>query len=440
MASEKDLTQGSIRSHLIALAVPASMGMLFDTLYNLTDNWFAGLISDTALVGLSIASVVFLLLIAISIGLQSGTSAVVAPDFSTQNKPAVKQWVNNAFGIGLLMSAIILVAGLLASNTLLDILSDDTAAKSEGWRYLVVIILGNMAYAITSVCAGALMAMGNTVSYRNVLIVGFFANWILNPLLTFQLGLGITGLALATLIIKLASAFYLMLVVKRQIGIVPRPAFQWERWKNTLKQVLPASFNFLTIIIGGFIIVAFIGRFGSEAVAGYSVALRIEQVLLLPALGLNAAVMALVGQNYGAGLTDRIKQTYRMSLMLGLYVSLVCIPVMIFASPYMMGIFTDNAEIIRIGTLYLRADAVAFFAYVVIFTCVAVLQAIKQPNFPMLVGIIRQLILPVAVNYVLIVMLGYPVIALFWSIVIIVIFSAILMLWYTQRQLKRLPN
>jgi len=204
--------------------------------------------------------------------------------------------------------------------------------------------------------------------------------------------------------------------------------------------VLPASFNFLTIIIGGFIIMAFIGRFGSNAVAGYSVALRIEQMLLLPALGLNAAVMALVGQNYGAQLTDRIRQTYRRSLQLGFTVSLVCIPLMIFASPYMMALFTENAEIIDVGTLYLRADAVAFFAYVVIFTCVAVLQAIKQPNFPMVVGIIRQLILPVSVNYVLIIMLGYPIPALFWSIVIIVIVSALLMVWYTQKQLKRLTT
>ncbi|WP_395376687.1 MATE family efflux transporter [Marinicella sp. W31] len=438
MATEKDLTKGSIRSHLIALSIPASMGMLFDTLYNLTDNWFAGKVSDTALVGLSIASVVFLLLIAITIGLQSGTSAVIAPDYSKRDQTAVKQWVNNAFGIGLLMSIVVLITGLLYSPALLDILSDDSAAKTEAWRYLIVIIIGNAAYAITSVCAGTLMAMGNTTSFRNVLVIGFFANWILNPLLTFYFGLGITGLALATLIIKLASAFYLMFVVKRKIGIMPRPSFQWLRWKETLQQVLPASFNFLTIIIGGFIIVAFIGRFGSNAVAGYSVALRIEQMLLMPALGLNAAVMALVGQNYGANLTDRIRQTYRRSLQLGFYVSLICIPLMIFASPYMMGLFTNNQEIIDIGTLYLRADAVAFFAYVIIFTCVAVLQAIKQPNFPMVIGIIRQLILPVAVNYVLIVMLGYPVAALFWSIVMIVIFSALLMLWYTQRQLNRM--
>ncbi|HHL32579.1 MAG TPA: MATE family efflux transporter, partial [Oceanospirillales bacterium] len=107
-----DLTQGPIKSHLIKLAIPASLGMMFDTLYNLTDNWFAGMISDNALVGLSIASIVFLLLIAITVGLQSGTSAMVAPDFANKNQPQVRSWIANSLGIGLLMSVVIVLLGL----------------------------------------------------------------------------------------------------------------------------------------------------------------------------------------------------------------------------------------------------------------------------------------------------------------------------------------
>ena len=171
-----DLTKGSIYSHLIKLAIPASMGMMFDTLYNLTDNWYAGMISDTALVGLSLASIVFILLIAITIGLQSGTSAIVAPDFAKKNVDKVNTWIANSLSVGLVMSVIILVLGLLFSDDLLSLLSDDKAAKQQGWDYLFIILLGNSAYAISSICAGALIAMGNTKIYRNVLVIGFFAN------------------------------------------------------------------------------------------------------------------------------------------------------------------------------------------------------------------------------------------------------------------------
>jgi len=440
MSEQQDLTQGSIKPHLIRLAIPASMGMMFDTLYNLTDNWFAGMISDNALVGLSIASIVFILLIAITIGLQSGISAMVAPDFANKNQTKINSWIANGIGIGLVMSVFIIIIGVNYAGHLMDLLSKDSIAKEASWDYLYIIILGNLAYAVSSVCAGALIAMGNTVIYRNVLVAGFFGNLILNPLLTFYFGMGIKGLALATVIIKSCSAIYLFIALKNKTSVFHWPQFNLERWKPCLKQILPSSFNFLTIIIGAFIIVAFIGRFGSEAVAGYSVALRIEQVLLLPVLGLSSAVMAIVGQNFGVQAFDRIQETMKHTLILGLLISCLFIPIMIFAGPLLMGFFTDNEEIIATGTLYLQADAAAFYGYVIIFACVAVLQAIKQPNFPLVIGILRQLILPIVVNYILIVQLGYPLPYLFWSIVIIVIVSALIMYWYTHKQLSQLTQ
>jgi putative MATE family efflux protein len=436
--NDNNLTKGTIYSHLIKLAIPASMGMMFDTLYNLTDNWYAGMISDTSLVGLSLASIVFLLLIAMTVGLQSGTSAIVAPDFAKKHSEKVKTWIANSLSIGLIMSVLILALGFVFSDNLLNLLSDDKSAKQQGWDYLFIIIIGNSAYAISSICAGALIAMGNTKIYRNVLVIGFFANIILNPILTFQLNMGIRGLALATLLIKIVSAIYLFQSLHKFLHSYIWPQFNWTVIKSSLRQIIPASLNFLTIIVGAFFIVAFVGRFGSESVAGYSVALRIEQVLLLPVLGLSSAVMALVGQNYGVNNIHRVHETYTKSLKLGLLVSVVFIPIMIFASPLLIGFFTDNKQMIEVGRQYLQIDATAFYAYVIIFTCVSVLQAIKQPLFPLVVGLSRQLILPVGINYILIVKYGYPLITLFWSVAIIVIVSAIVMMWYSQKQINQL--
>ena len=126
------------------------------------------------------------------------------------------------------------------------------------------------------------------------------------PILTFQLGLGIKGLALATVIIKTSAAIYLFFALQKQTKHFHWPRFNWYHWLVCLKQILPSSFNFLTIIVGAFIIVAFVGRFGSEAVAGYSVAVRIEQVLLLPVIGLSSAVMALARKYFGIVAHDRM--------------------------------------------------------------------------------------------------------------------------------------
>jgi len=198
----------------------------------------------------------------------------------------------------------------------------------------------------------------------------------------------------------------------------------------------------LTIILGGFITVALIGQFGSEHVAGYTVGLRLEQVLLLPALGLNSAVMAIAGQNMGVGYYDRVGQTYRKGLLIGFLMAVVSIPVMYFLSPMAMGLFSDDSAIKNTGVTYLRIDTLVFYAYVVLFQSVAVLQAMQKPMFPMYLGIARQLVVPASINYVLIVMWDYPMVSMFYTIVTVVILSAIIAFFYTTREINRVkgPN
>ena len=194
----------------------------------------------------------------------------------------------------------------------------------------------------------------------------------------------------------------------------------------------------LSVILGGFISVALIGRFGSQHIAGYSIGLRLEQLLLLPALGMNSAVMAIAGQNFGAGNAERVRQTYSESLKIGLAMAAISIPVMVFLSPQMMTLFTDSSTIVATGTAYLRIDAVAFYAYVVLFLTTATLQAIKQPLFPMVLGLARHLLVPVSINVLLIVYFDFPMLSVFYTLIGVVLVSAISAHLFTSWRLKKL--
>ncbi len=419
------------------------MGMVFNTLYNLTDFWFAGRLSDDALAGVSIAGNVFFLLMAIGMGIQTGASALIAPvvgrgDHDDAERQTVADWVDQVFGLSLALSLIVLVAGWSLAEPLVQFLGAEANIVPLSMQYISMILWGSFTFVLTFAAAGALMALGDTRSNRNALAIGFFANLVLNPLLTFGLDLGVTGLALATVLIKAASAVYLYVVLTRALGRKCLPRFNLNQWLALLKQVLPASFNMLTIILGGFITVSLIGRFGSEHVAGYSVGLRLEQVLLLPALGLNTAVMAIAGQNLGAGHMDRVKLIYASGLKVGLVMATVCIPVMIYLSPTMMRFFSGDSAIQATGAAYLKIDAIAFYAYVVLFLSTATLQALKQPMFPLILGLARQLIIPVSINYWLIVYRGYPMISIFYTIVSVVVLASFVAHWYTLRQLAKL--
>jgi putative MATE family efflux protein len=437
LTKNQSLTEGPVLGHLVRLSIPASMGMIFNTLYNLSDFWFAGLLSDDALAGVSIAGSVFFLLLAIGIGVQTGASAVIAPLVGQGDQSTVGDWVDQVFGLSLLLSGLILLVGWFVAEPLVIFLGAEPSIAPLSMEYVNITLLGAFTFILSFAAAGVLMAMGDTKSNRNALAVGFFLNLVLNPLLTFTLDFGVSGLALATVIIKGASAIYLYYVLSQALGRYSRPRFHASKWIVLLRQVLPASFNMLFMILGGFITVSLLGRFGSSHVAGYAVGLRLEQVLLLPALGLNAAVMAIAGQNLGAGHHDRVKETYQTGLKVGLAMAAVSIPVMLFLSPALMGVFTADEAIKQTGAAYLKIDAIAFYAYVVLFLSTATLQAMKQPLFPMVLGIARQLVIPVSINYWLIVYLDYPMMSVFYTIVSVVVIAAFVAHWYTMRQLTK---
>ena len=435
--SGDDLTEGSIVTHLIRLAIPASMGMIFNTLYNLTDLWFAGMLSSAALAGMSIAGSVFFLLIGIGAGIQSGTAAMVASDVGRKEMTHVHSWVGNAVGIAVLVSIAAIIFGWFAGDRLIRFLGAEADSAPLAQEYLQVTLLGTVFFLLASVAAGALMALGDTKSNRNALGAGFVVNFALNPLLIFVLDLGVAGLALATVIIKAATAAYLFWVLASRLKRRLLPAFDFARWGQLLAQIVPASFSMMTIILGSFITIYFIGRFGDDQVAGYSVGLRLEQVLLLPALGMNAAVMAIAGQNFGAGNYQRVLETYRQSLIIAGVMAVVFFPVMVFGSPAMVRFFSDDPAIVATGSTYLRIDAIAYFAYAVLFLSVAVLQARKQPVFPMFLGIARQLVFPACINYALIIWFDMPMISIFITIVGVVIIAAAVSHWWTMRALRR---
>ncbi|ASJ73055.1 Multidrug export protein MepA [Granulosicoccus antarcticus IMCC3135] len=418
--------------------------MVFNTLYNLTDFWFAGQLSSDALAGVSIAGSVFFLLLALGLGIQIGAAALIAPiagqsGDDDERRGSIADWVDQILGLSLVLSLVVLIAGLLVATPLVHFLGAEVNTVAPlALEYIGTILWGAFTFILTFAAAGALMALGDTHSNRNALAIGFVANLGLNPLLTFGLDMGVTGLALATVLIKGASALYLYRVLTRRLGRRCRPRFSSDKWAALLRQTIPASGNMLTIILGGFITVALIGRFGSQHVAGYSVGLRLEQVLLLPALGLNSAVMAIAGQNLGAGHLDRVRQIYTIGLQLGLAMAAVFIPIMVFLSPVLMGFFSDDPDIQHTGAIYLKIDAIAFYAYVVLFLSTATLQALKQPMFPLILGVARQLVIPASINYWLIVYQGFPMISIFYTIISVVVISSLIAHGYTLRQLGKL--
>src|SRR3989344_2607947 len=440
MSKDHDLTTGHIPRLVRAIAIPASIGFFFHTMYNVVDTYFAGTVSTTALAALSLSFPVFFIIIALSSGLGTGATALIAHAIGGKDNLKAKHYAAQAVTFSVVVGIGVMIFGLLVSPFLFRLLGAEGEYLQIALDYINVIFYGSVFFILIQIGNAILNATGDTKTFRNYLVAGFFLNVILDPWFLYG-GLvvpemGVKGIAWATVVVQIIGSIYVGYKVVK-VGFISR-----EFWhhlvphrkvvKELIQQGLPASLNMMTVAIGIFVITYFVNYFGKEAVAAYGIATRIEQIALLPTIGLNIATLSLVGQNAGAKKFLRIEETLKTVLWDGFFVILVGYGLVFVFARYLMGFFTTDASVIAIGTQYLRIATFISFAYVVTFTHISALQGMKKPSFALWIGLYRQVIAPLAVFYSVI-HFGFGLAGIWWGIFFITWSAAIVTFFYTRR-------
>ena len=192
----------------------------------------------------------------------------------------------------------------------------------------------------------------------------------------------------------------------------------------------------MTMALGTFVITYSVGRYGTNAVAAYGAAIRIEQVALIPTIGLNIALGTLTGQNNGAGRLDRVRQSFNTSLLYGgIIMAAVLTPVILFARP-LMRLFTAEPEVIKIGMAYIYIEALTFYSYVVLHQSNSLLQGMKKPGMIMWVGLYRQIPAPLAIFPLFAVGIGLGVNGIWWGLSVVNWSAALFILYFALRLLR----
>lgn len=390
-------------------------------MYYVVDNFYAGMLSSTALAGISLAAPIYFMGLAIAIGVGQGTNALVGNALGEGQQEKAEKLAGHALSFAWLTAISVGLLVLLSAPSLFTLMGANGAYTDDAIMYLTIILpsLGFLAHAMAA--NGILYSLGDTASFRNSLIVAFLANIALDPLLMFTFGWGLYGLAAATALTQLGTAIYLTLKVRQsKLGNslhISNLKPNMIHYKALLWQSLPASANMFLIALGSLIITSAVARFGEDAVAGLGIALRIEQLILLPTVGLNIAVLSLISVNFGAKQYQRMEQVTHESLKVGIALMIVGgLFIFSFARPLIL-FFTDNVAVIEVGVHYLRIESIILPAYVLSFVAGAVLQGVKQPMIPMYFNIIRQLVLPLTFIIFALSILETGIYGIWWSIV-----------------------
>jgi putative MATE family efflux protein len=427
MAQPLSLTTDPIAQLTWRIAVPMSVGMFFNTMYNVVDTLCAGWLGTEALAALSLSFPVFFVVLAIGSGLSQGTTALLANALGAGDRPEARRVFAQSVVFAIAAGAVLTVAGWVSAPWLFRQLGADGVYLQTVLAYMNVILAGTIFILLPMVVNAALAAKGHTRPYRNFLFAGFVANLLLNPALMWGWlvlpPLGVSGIALATVLVQAGGAVFLWRVA---MADELTHGLGWPDYRpdpTVLRQIagqaVPAALNMLTIALGVFVITWFVQHFGKEAVAAFGIATRIEQIVLMPVIGLNAAVLSIVGQNHGAGLAHRVREAWKMNVQFGAAAMVIGGLLVWLLRDVAMGLFTSDAAVLGYGGNYLLTAACTLSAYPILFVTVFAMQGIKRPAFGLWIGLFRQIAAPLLVFHGLAFGLGWGQWGVWWGICLV---------------------
>ena len=389
------------------LAIPASVGTLFQTLYNIVDTFFAGKISPEALSALAKSFPIYFILIASSIGITVAGTSLIGNSIGEKNQKKASTYFSQLIIFSLILTLFITYIGLTYSDNIFILMGSSEEVKNLGLDYTNIIFYGSFLFIVVVALNSLLHAEGDTKTYRNALIIAFLLNIFLNPILIFGFwfipAFGIKGIGIATLIAQLVSLIIIFnKVLKSRLikdliinNFIPKIYY----FKNIFFQSMPIIISICGYSVASAIVFKYAGLSGEYAAAGYGAGTRIEQVVLLPILGINTAIITIIAQNFGAKNILRIKQTYITAIKYAFIIMIISSLFVYLLAEIITGLFSNDLNVIEFGKLYLQISAFVLPAYPIFFLSNGFFMALKKSENALVANIFRNVIFPFLVFY-----------------------------------------
>ena len=393
----RDMTEGPIPGHIMSMAVPIAIGMVFQTLYYLVDLYFVAQLGDAAIAGLGSAGNVSFLVMAITQVLGVGTMALIAQASGRKDRDDANLIFNQSLVLAALCGAMVLVGGYALARWYMGTLGADAETVTAGTTYLYWVLPGlGLQFALISM-GSALRGTGIVTPTIIVQVLTVVLNAILSPIMIAGWGtgrpFGVAGAGISTSI-SIAVAVVMMSVYFKRLEryvvfdrSMVRPRV--STWKRILAVGLPPGGEFALMFVYVAVVYWTIRGFGPEAQAGFGVGSRVMQAVFLPAMAIAFATAPVAGQNVGAGKPDRVRETFRTSMVTLSTIMLMLTLLCQLRPSVFIAFFTDDQAVIEAGAEFLRIISWNFVAMGIVFTCSGMFQAIGNTVPALLAGATR---------------------------------------------------
>ena len=401
------LVHGPVRRHLVSLTVPMIWGIAAVMSLNIVDTWFIARLGERHLAAISFTFPVTMVLISLGIGLMAGTASVISRVLGKGDHERVRRLTTDAAVLAAVLAIACSVIGLLTMDPLFLAMGADELLLPLIRDYMTVWYLGFIFFLVPMVGFGAIRATGDSKMQSNIMLGVAVVNLILDPLLIFGLGglprMEMQGAALASVVARGLSFFvgYWALRYKKNMITLRIPGLNefLRSCQDVLHVGLPAAGTNIIIPMATGVIVAMVARYGSDAVAGYGAATRIEHITLVMYYAMSAMIGPFVGQNLGALRYDRIEQAISLCWKFCLWSGAAIAVVLVTVSPFLVGLFGDNDQVNRVGSAYLWIVPVSFGLEGAVMVINASFNGLGRPLPAVVISLVRMFVLYVPLAY-----------------------------------------
>jgi putative MATE family efflux protein len=369
---EYDYTQGNIKKAIVLLAIPMILELSLESVFAVVDMFFVGKLGANAIATVGLTELTLTIVYSVAIGLSTAATAVVARRIGEKNPDAAAHAGMQSLLISLIVTVVVSAVGVVFAPDILKVMGGSEEVVRDGALFMRIMLGGSLVIILLFLINGIFRGAGDASMAMRSLWIASILNIVLCPVLINGYGpfpeLGLKGAAIATVIGRGTGVLYQCYHLFKGNGLIKIKAhhFKWDPpvIKTLTEVAWPATLQFIIqsgswIALG--ILVAKTG--GTDATAGYQIAIRNIVFFILPAWGLSNAAATLVGQNLGAGQPGRAEQSVLLATKYNaFFMTGVMLLFLLFASP-IISIFTDEPEVHRYGTLALQIIGSGYIFY-----------------------------------------------------------------------------
>lgn len=357
--SMKDMTQGPEGKLILLFTLPMLAGNVFQQMYNVTSSIIVGrFLGKTALGAMGSSFPIFFLMISLVMGITMGSTVVISQYYGAKDLQKVKRAINTTYIFIFFLSLLVTLIGVFFTGYLLRLIHAPADVVSQARAYLIVFFAGSIFLFGYNTISAILRGLGDSKTPLYFLIVSSLLNIALVFIFILVFKWGIRGAALATVISQGVSFFLAQIYLERvQHGIfkIRRSSlvFDWNIFKNVVKIGLPTAVQQVVLSTGMLAITRIVNEFGTDAIAAFAAAGSLDSFAMMPAMNFSMAISTFVGQNLGAGKTDRAIRGYHSTLKMSIpVVAFISVLLVLFRYP-LIRMMNSDPEVIRIGAQYL---------------------------------------------------------------------------------------